>query len=272
MTFKVRLTTPPLLRTAVALAIAVSSAAAFAANPSFTFNPVGAGLVGTAFTADNILISDYSKVTVASTGSFTDTGYLVVTGFQSGTNPDVVAAGLNSTYGLYFQFNGTGTTTAGNPLTTATSGSFNTLTYSLFGYNGAGNFGVDASNNPFATTGATTLLATGALSATGGNYVSTNPNGGTSFFAGAGANLNFNVNAANSAFFSSPNPFYNLAMTSFTNTPSTVSAFSGGFNIIKGGGTINFAPLTPVPEPETYALMLAGLGAVGFVARRRRSV
>ena len=30
--------------------------------------------------------------------------------------------------------------------------------------------------------------------------------------------------------------------------------------------------LTPVPEPETYALMLAGLGAVGFVARRRRSV
>ena len=29
--------------------------------------------------------------------------------------------------------------------------------------------------------------------------------------------------------------------------------------------------VTAVPEPQTYALLLAGLGAVGFVAGRRRS-
>ncbi len=33
-------------------------------------------------------------------------------------------------------------------------------------------------------------------------------------------------------------------------------------------GDVNIAP---VPEPETYALMLAGLGLVGFMARRRKA-
>ena len=34
--------------------------------------------------------------------------------------------------------------------------------------------------------------------------------------------------------------------------------------------TVSGVAVTPVPEPQTYALMLAGLVAVGFVARRRR--
>jgi hypothetical protein len=31
-----------------------------------------------------------------------------------------------------------------------------------------------------------------------------------------------------------------------------------------------FVLTTPVPEPETYAMMLAGLGLLGVVARRRK--
>jgi hypothetical protein len=42
-----------------------------------------------------------------------------------------------------------------------------------------------------------------------------------------------------------------------------------------GGGSytsnVNLAALAPVPEPETYAMMVAGLGLLGFVARRKKN-
>jgi len=37
------------------------------------------------------------------------------------------------------------------------------------------------------------------------------------------------------------------------------------------GGSLDNVILTAVPEPETYGMMLAGLGLIGFVARRRRA-
>ena len=37
-----------------------------------------------------------------------------------------------------------------------------------------------------------------------------------------------------------------------------------------GGAFSLTSTLAPVPEPQTYALLLAGLGVIGFVARRRR--
>jgi hypothetical protein len=36
------------------------------------------------------------------------------------------------------------------------------------------------------------------------------------------------------------------------------------------GGMAWSASVTPVPEPETYAMLLVGLGLVGFMMRRRR--
>lgn len=35
-------------------------------------------------------------------------------------------------------------------------------------------------------------------------------------------------------------------------------------------GNISVAPLAPIPEPEIYAMLVAGLGLMGFVARRRQ--
>jgi len=50
---------------------------------------------------------------------------------------------------------------------------------------------------------------------------------------------------------------------------SASNEFWNGFTVGVQGTAIE-VPTNPIPEPETYALMLAGLGALGYVARRRR--
>jgi len=52
---------------------------------------------------------------------------------------------------------------------------------------------------------------------------------------------------------------------------AVASGFKGTGNTSWGGYDIKISFNTsPVPEPETYAMLLAGLGVVGMVARRRK--
>lgn len=48
---------------------------------------------------------------------------------------------------------------------------------------------------------------------------------------------------------------------------SSVLVYSGTMRV---AGTDVAAHLVPVPEPETYAMMLAGLGLIGFIGYRRK--
>jgi hypothetical protein len=49
----------------------------------------------------------------------------------------------------------------------------------------------------------------------------------------------------------------------YLNPPGTATANSAALFITN-------TPVSPVPEPETYAMLLAGLGFIGFIARRRK--
>ena len=275
MTFHARLPQHVLRLGALCVVLGAFHLGAAAALPPFTLNPAGStpALNGSQLTADNIIVSDFSTIRLTGT-TFSDSGFLAVQSFQLG-GATVDATGLNTTYGLYFDFTGTGTVNAADPTMTPTNGQFSSLDYTLYGYNGsAATFGFDGSDNPTTSVapGSRIALATGSLLA-GSNQssVGTIPQS-PSFNAFAGANLTFVPTAAAGTFFVDPSPFYNVAVSSFINSPSEISpvaaGYASGFKITQGGGSVNFT--SPVPEPETYALFLAGLGAIGWVARRRR--
>ena len=41
------------------------------------------------------------------------------------------------------------------------------------------------------------------------------------------------------------------------------------FLVYENGQQLNFSPVSPVPEPQTYVMLLAGLGLTGFMVRRK---
>ena len=53
----------------------------------------------------------------------------------------------------------------------------------------------------------------------------------------------------------------------YTNSP----IYSTSIASVIDGSVASAATFAPIPEPETYAMMLAGMGLMGFVARRRSS-
>ena len=147
----------------------------------------------------------------------------------------------------YFHFTGDG----------VVDGPISVLTYELFGTNSVPAFGP----------GGTISGAVAPMQLAAGSLIS----GSTGTINGQqGAGVSVTFNASSTPFFAAPSApsFYSVALSSFIHAEGTVTPTANGFMIDNGGGSLHFA--TPIPEPHTYGLMLAGLGVFGFVARRRR--
>lgn len=110
-----------------------------------------------------------------------------------------------------------------------------------------------------------TVAPPGATAAASATNIALFGGGGIASFAGVLASMPLGLSVV-------PTPPVVVSVLSGFSGTLTPGAYSltisgnAGSGASYGGNVV----LTPIPEPETYALLLAGLGVVGFVAARRR--
>mgnify|MGYP000976797337 CR=1 FL=1 len=101
-------------------------------------------------------------------------------------------------------------------------------------------------------------LAAGHYSIVAVGYSATEPNGNS---YGTGLASTTNTGGGAISFVGTSRYTGTTSLVFPTTTDNSVARYSAG--------SFKFQA-APVPEPETYALMLAGLGALGFMGRRRK--
>ncbi|WP_310462033.1 PEP-CTERM sorting domain-containing protein [Sphaerotilus sp.] len=133
---------------------------------------------------------------------------------------------------------------------------------------------VDAADNQFMQFGGGDSAYTAFGVTTGGAYNLNFDYSGSGFWA---------LYNTGTSLFESTGPLVQFSSASTTNNTSSLTLASSGnyklyFGSIGAGlpvttdlqlDNVSVTAVTPVPEPESYAMLLAGLGVLGFVSRRR---
>jgi len=258
-----------------ALLLTGASLANAAAPIDVTWNPSAAGIsTAGAFTFDNILLNSYAAIDITGGGTtFSERGFIDLAAFSNNnvftSIPTAGYPGGATPYSLYISFTATGTQTPGIPST----GFFTSMNYTLFGAPGVTMFADSNADGIFEATGAAPItLGTGSLNAPGSVSLTGTPP--DNLLPAANVLATFVPNATFAGFFVNPNASQILDLSAaFTNTGSVITNIPlGGGNfrlsLNGGGGNATFA-IHAIPEPDTYGMLLAGLGLFVFIARRR---
>jgi len=201
------------------------------------------------------------SVAVIAVGNANANDYIVSTGSTLSTNFASIPSeggygGISSPGSITWNF-------------TPSSGGAAALNFELAGYgslDGYGNCCTDTFS--LAVNGNTIYSASFNLGGGGSNQVLSNPN-----------NLTYVINATN-------NPTNDPTLVTYaggvveiagpitlqSGSNSIVFSYNGSPQTIGDEGWgVNKASVAAVPEPETYAMLLAGLGLMGFMVRRKKT-
>jgi len=155
---------------------------------------------------------------------------------------------------------------------TASGASSGNLTFELLGFKS-----LDGYNNCCGDVFHLSLngmeIFTGAFNLGGGgsNAILFNPNGGTALTTTHGAGDD--THNSHQVTWAGGVSAIALPITLVPGSNSLTFSYTGRLQGLgdEAWGVNSIAIATPVPEPQTYALMLAGLGVLGFLARRRKT-